>query len=361
MGVVTVVVGVVLVPVVVVTGVTVAHTIPLSFLASAAKWNHARGMDSEERFAAAADGTRLYWRSTGEGEPTVVLTDGIGCAGYIWRRLEPDLARRRRVLRWNFRGHGRSEAPRDPERVTVFDSVDDLFTVMDAAGARTAVLVGHSMGVQVILEAHRRAPERVTALVLALGSPGRPLDTFHGSAVMKRIFPFLRELVLANPDLARRAFETVLPTRFALEFGRWVEVNRQLLPPDDLRRYLDDLAGIDPAIFVRTLTSAAEHDTTDHLPDVRVPTLVIAGERDTFTPMALSERMHSLIPGAELLVLPAGTHTGLLEHPELVALRLEKFFAERVAPARRPRVRRAPKAAGAGKLAPVKAGTGSQG
>ena len=58
--------------------------------------------------------------------------------------------------------------------------------------------------------------------------------------------------------------------------------------------------------------------------------LVVAGEKDTWTPFSLSTSMHEAIPGSELLVLPAGTHTGPLEHPELVALRLEKFLAERV-------------------------------
>jgi pimeloyl-ACP methyl ester carboxylesterase len=199
------------------------------------------------------------------------------------------------------------------------------------------------MGVQVVLEAHRRAPGRVLGLVLALGSPGRPLDTFHGSSFMKRLFPLLSDAVLAHPELARLAFRTILPTRFAMEVG-WLEVNRQLLPAEDLRRYLDDLACIDPALFVRTLASAAEHDMTGHLPNVNVPTLVIAGEKDTFTPMWLSERMQASIPGAELLMLPAGTHTGLLEHPELVALRLEKFLAERVAPAPPAKAPRAVKA-----------------
>jgi pimeloyl-ACP methyl ester carboxylesterase len=292
-------------------------------------------MERQERYATSGDGTRIYWESLGDGAPPVVLVDGIGCAGYIWGRLFPDLARQRRVVHWNYRGHGRSELPHDPERVTIEDCLDDLFAVMDDAGLPAAVLVGHSMGVQIVLEAHRRAPRRVLALVLATGSPGRPLDTFHDSRLMGRIFPTLKEAVLAWPELARRAFRTVLPTRFALEVGRWLEVNRHLLPVEDLRRYLEDLSSIDPTVFVRMLASAAGHDASDHLPDVDVPALVIAGERDTFTPMWLSERMHAAIPGAELLLLPTGTHTGLLEHPELVWLRLEKFLVERVVKRRR--------------------------
>ena len=146
-------------------------------------------MDVLESFAIAGDGTRIFWRAAGRGAPAVVLCDGIGCAGWIWRRLFPELAGSRRVVHWNYRGHGRSERPRDPERTTILDAVADLFAVMDAAGERAAVLAGHSMGVQVVLEAHRQAPSRVRGLILLCGTPGRILDRFHDRRVLATAFP----------------------------------------------------------------------------------------------------------------------------------------------------------------------------
>ncbi|HEY7725788.1 MAG TPA: alpha/beta hydrolase [Anaeromyxobacteraceae bacterium] len=287
-------------------------------------------MQARESFAAGRDGTRIWWREAGAGRTPVLCTDGVGCAGYVWDRLFPWLARSRRVLHWNYRGHGNTPPPADPARCTLRDCVDDVIAVLDAAGERRAVLAGHSMGVQVSLEVHRRAPERVAGLILLCGSPSRPLETFHGSAALGRVFPWLRDLVLAFPGLAGHAFRRLVPSELAMQVGLWLEVNRQLVRREDLRRYFDDLSRVDPASFVRLLDSAAEHDATDHLPAVDVPALVVGGERDTFTPLALSERMHRAIPGSEMLVLPAGSHMGPLEHQELVQLRLEKFLAERV-------------------------------
>jgi pimeloyl-ACP methyl ester carboxylesterase len=63
-----------------------------------------------------------------------------------------------------------------------------------------------------------------------------------------------------------------------------------------------------------------------------VPTLVVAGERDLFTPRHLSLEMAQRIRGAELLEIPRGSHAALIEQPELVNLRLEKFLRERVEP-----------------------------
>ncbi|GEJ58434.1 alpha/beta fold hydrolase [Anaeromyxobacter diazotrophicus] len=294
-----------------------------------------------ESFATAADGTRIWWRAAGRGAPPVVLVDGIACAGFIWRDLYPRLAAHRRVAHWNYRGHGRTERPRDLARTTLGDAVDDLLAVMDAARLPSAVLAGHSVGVQVCLEAHRRAPRRVRGLVLLCGSPGRPLHTWHGRPLLEAVFPLLKQLVVERPAEARWVFEHLVPTPVALELGRWFEVNRHLLPRADLQRYLDDVAGIDPQVFVRMLASAGRHDATPHLPAVDVPTLIVAGERDTWTPLERSRAMHAAIPGSELLVLPDATHTGPLERPELVGERVERFLAEHAAPARR-RARRVP-------------------
>ena len=182
-----------------------------------------------ESFATAADGTRLWWRAAGRGAPPVVLVDGVACAGFIWRDLFPRLAARRRVVHWNYRGHGRSESPRDLARATLADAVGDLLTVMDAARLRAAVLAGHSLGVQVCLEAHRRAPERVRGLVLVCGAPGRPLRTWHRTPALEAVFPLLARLVRERPAEARWVFRNLVPSPLVLELGRRFEVNAALL------------------------------------------------------------------------------------------------------------------------------------
>jgi pimeloyl-ACP methyl ester carboxylesterase len=256
----------------------------------------------------------------------VLLTDGVGCAGYIWRFLQPELARQRRVIHWNYRGHGQSEAPADPNRVSLADCVDDLFVVLDAAGERQAVIIGHSMGVQVALEAHRRSPERVAGLVLVCGAPGRALDAVHDVPLAAAALPYAQAAVARFPGLSRLLFRSVIPTEVALRLALTFEVNQKLVAREDLVRYLDDLADVDPTLFIKLLASAAQSDATDHLPAIAAPTLIIAGEQDAFTPMWLSVKMHATIPGSELLVLPGGSHVGPLEHPELCELRIEKFF-----------------------------------
>ncbi|MFY2557858.1 alpha/beta fold hydrolase [Corallococcus terminator] len=276
------------------------------------------------------DGAELYYQVTGDGEPGVVLCDGLGCDGFAWKYLAPYLSRRHRVLRWHYRGHGRSGIPEDRERIGMLYTCDDLQRVMDAAGMERAVLFGHSMGVQVALEFHRRYASRVQGLVLLCGSYGNPLDTFHDSNVLKKMFPTLRRVVERFPEQSARLIHAALRTELAVQLAITLEMNRERIARNDLAPYFEHLARMDPVVFVRTLDSLSEHSAWDHLLHVDVPSLVVAGERDKFTPGWLSRKMASRIPEAELVLIPDGTHTAPLEAPGLVEVRVERFLRERM-------------------------------
>jgi pimeloyl-ACP methyl ester carboxylesterase len=260
----------------------------------------------------------------------MVLCDGLGCDGFAWKYLTPYLSRHHRVLRWHYRGHGRSGLPRDRSRVGMLYTCDDLVRVMDASQVEQGIIFGHSMGVQVALEFHRRHADRVKGLVLICGSYGNPLDTFHDSAYLKHVFPLIRLLVERYPERAGKLVHSLLSTELAMQVALTVEVNRELLSRADFTPYFEHLAQMDPVVFVRTLDSMANHSAWDHLPHVDVPTLVIAGEKDNFTPARLSRSMTTHIPGAELMLVPLGTHTTPLEYRELVELRVERFLRERL-------------------------------
>lgn len=281
-------------------------------------------------FLEVPDGTSLYFQVQGDGEPGVVLCDGLGCDGFVWKYLTPQLRKDHRVLRWHYRGHGRSGVPDDRERIGMLYTCEDLSRIMDAAGMEKAVVFGHSMGVQVALEFHRRYSDRVAGLVLICGSYGNPLDTFHDDTLLRKVFPSLRTLVERFPRAAAKLTRVGLSTELAVQYALTVEANRELMQRADLIPYFDHLAKMDPVVFVRTLDSLAEHTAWDHLPHVDVPALILGGEKDSFTPLWLSRRMADAIPGAEFVIVPGGTHTTPLEQPTLVAERIHRFLTTRV-------------------------------
>jgi len=281
--------------------------------------------------AAPSDGTRLFYDDDGGGDARtpVVLCDGIGCDGYVWRYLRPSV-RPRRTLHGHYRGHGRSQPPRDLDRVGIDDLADDLAAILDDAGVERAVLVGHSMGVQVSLETWRRHRDRVAGLILMCGAPSHPLRTFRGVRTLEDLLPAVEKLIVRAPRVLNRLTRTLLPTRLSMAIAGRLEINRDLVRPEDFMPYLEGMARMDVRVFVAMLAAAGAHSAEPWLAEIDVPTLVVAGHRDGFTPVARSHEMAGTIPGADLFVIEDGSHTAPIERPDEIDARVLAFLDDRV-------------------------------
>jgi pimeloyl-ACP methyl ester carboxylesterase len=285
-------------------------------------------LKQREGYAVARDGSPIYYRVFGsDGDRTpLVLSDGIGCDGFVWKYLERALAPDRTIIHWHYRGHGRTPVPRDRKRVSLADCADDLAAVLDAAGVSHAALAGHSMGVQVCLEAYRRHRDRVAALVLMCGGYGNPLRTFKGRKTLETALPWISFVINRAPSLVGFVWRNLVPTRLAYAIATRTEVNAELIRFDDFMPYLEHIARVDLPLFVDMLAHAGRHSAREILPTIDVPALIVAGQRDGFTPASLSEEMHRLIKGSEMLVVDGGSHTAPIERPHLVNEAVSRFL-----------------------------------
>lgn len=282
------------------------------------------------------DQTRIYYNFAGRGT-AIICCDGIACDMYAWKYIFERFVNNYRVVRWNYRGHGRSDKPSDFNNLKIEDLVEDLKYLMEDLKIKKAILLGHSMGTQVILEFWHRYPDKVVALVPICGSYEYPLRTFHNSNLLEKFIPFIAEVYENHQELFRTIWYRVLPTRFSFWLSVLVEINYALVKFEDFMPYLEHLAKMDLRLFFTMLQNANRHSARDYLGKIDVPVLIFGGEKDKFTPLWLSKQMHNMIPTSELQVLPLGTHTSPIEHPDLICLRLEKFFKEKVSTFRRGR------------------------
>lgn len=284
-------------------------------------------LPSEHRHVAAADGTPIAFRAAGDG-PALVFTNGFVTSDFYWKYLIERFSDRTRVVTWDFKGHGRSGAARSLAATRIEDSVDDLRRVMDAAGVERAVLLGFSLGCQIILEAWRRMPERIEALVTVLGTYRHPFD----GLLHPRVGPMLGRVV---ERIGGRSFGVMfrvahhymrLPHSYPLA-QRLGLIARQL-PKAEMQPLFDHFAVLDGPTCAAMVAAAQKHSAEELLATVTVPTLVVAGGRDVFTPKELSERMARTIPGCAYFYLPDCTHTGLFEYPQQIGQRIEDFLGE---------------------------------
>lgn len=293
-----------------------------------------QGVVSRRRFRA-GDGTQLAWYDGGRRDgPALVFLSGLGGGFGVFRPLVERFAPHCRVIGWDYRGLYASTAPRRGGRLGMRHHVEDLLALLDHARVEAPILVGWSMGVQLALELHRTHPELPRALVAIHGTSGRPLDTAFDSPWSARLGPGVLSLLGrlgtrvggVGPRLARapgvaRGFTWLC---------RGLDLMSERVDVDAFRDVAEAWTRLDFAIYAETFAQLNEHDASDLLPKIGTPTLLVAGGRDPLTPPHLAFGMASVMPDAELAVVPDATHFGLLETPQMIGDHVARFLRRRL-------------------------------
>lgn len=295
-------------------------------------------LDASEGRLRSRDGTELATYSAGNPDgPVMVLCGGLGGGALIWRPFFERFGRHYRLLTWDYRGLYGSQAPRDPSAYGMAHHVRDLLDLLEHEKVDAPLLVGWSMGVQLGLELHRTHPDLASGLVAIHGTSGRPLATAFDSDVAERVAPWVldtmrrlgRGLDRVGPALARnplvlRSFVWgvqrlgwMAPDLDVAAFGEIAEAWTRL----DLRAYAEIFAQL------------GAHDASDLLASIETPALIVAGERDRFTPQQLAHRMAREMPRARLALVAGATHFGLLEQPGAIVRAVEEFVRQLGLPA----------------------------
>lgn len=283
------------------------------------------------------DGTPIVWRRDGPGadgpreteaaEPlTLVLCNGIACSDGYWTRVLPQLTAHHEVVRWDYRGHGRSGSPVDAQALGVDAVVRDLHAVLEAAAVSRGVLVGHSFGVQVALEAVRSDPTRVAGVVAVAGAPGRPLPGMLGLGGGALVLSPLAALNAAAPALTRRLWRGAWSSDLAHGVARGLRATTSQAPRRVMADYFGHVAERDLELLVGMLRGMQVHDAAEVVGALPVPLLCVAGSADGFTPMPGMAAMARRAPDGELAVVPAASHTLPAEQPEVLLGLLEGFM-----------------------------------
>jgi pimeloyl-ACP methyl ester carboxylesterase len=277
------------------------------------------------------DGTEIVYHVTEAprpGAPWIVLAGGIGGGALVWRGPIEYLRDRYRLVTWDYRGLYGSERPRPehPGAYAVSAHARDLEALLAAERIERASFAGWSVGVQVVLEAYRRVRAQAHSLVLVSGPTGRPLDALLPLAP-------LRAAALPLLDLFRRAHALPLLGRRPIghrEAVVWLKRLRLVgrsADPTALAELTAAVARLDLDPFLRNLQAFAAHDAGDVLSTVAVPTLVVSGDRDPLVSPVQADRAARALH-AEILLVRGGAHALPLEYPELLALRMERFYED---------------------------------
>jgi pimeloyl-ACP methyl ester carboxylesterase len=274
------------------------------------------------------DGTEIAYQAVGQGRP-ILLCNGLGGSWEAWSHQIQYFRDRYRLLTWDYRGLYGSSPPSDPSALGIVDHARDGLRLLEEEGADRAAIVGWSMGVQVGLEMFRAAPERVASLTILNGVAGRPWDYVFNLSLVGRLLPPVLRGLRSGPRVIEAAVRQATRLPDPGEWAKRIGLTANTLDEQVAAELVVRFRSLDMDIFIRLLERMGEHDGWDLLPLIDVPTLIIIGSRDLLTPRSAAERMARRIRGSEIMMLPGATHYAALEYPEMVNLRLEKFFRER--------------------------------
>jgi 3-oxoadipate enol-lactonase len=266
-------------------------------------------------YAAADDGVRIFYRFDGDdGRPILLLSNSLGTTLEMWEPQLPALSSRFNVLRYDSRGHGRSDAPAGP--YTIARLGRDALALLDALGIPRVSFCGLSKGGMVGLWLGIHAADRLDRLVLANTSA-------H----------------IGAPEVWNRRIATVRRDGMAAiapgVIERWFTPGFQEQDPEAVARIAAMLRGTAPEGYIACCAAVRDMDQRDAIAAIRAPTLVIAGTQDAATPPVQARFIAKAIPGARLVELEAA-HLSSVEQATAFTDHLLDFLSSRETPYGRP-------------------------
>jgi pimeloyl-ACP methyl ester carboxylesterase len=243
------------------------------------------------------DGVNLYYEVHGDG-PVILLTHGYSATSQMWQGQVAPLSKGHKLVTWDMRGHGQSDYPADQGEYSEEKTVADMAALLDAVGAKTAIVGGLSLGGYMSLAFAATHPERVRALLIIDTGPGYKKDE-------------ARDGWNANAIRTAERYE-----RDGLG---------QLSGASAERRTAQHRDATGLARAGRGMLTQKSARVINALPQIQVPSIVIVGEKDTPF-LAASDYMAAKIPGAQKAVIPNAGHAANIDNPEGFNAAVEGFL-----------------------------------
>ncbi|WP_454762551.1 3-oxoadipate enol-lactonase [Cupriavidus campinensis] len=238
----------------------------------------------------------LQVRIDGTDGPWVVLAHALGANLSLWDDTARHLAPRYRIMRYDLRGHGGSDAP--VGAYTMARLADDVAALMDALEIPQAHFCGVSVGGMIGQALGVRYPERLLSLTLVDTSDHTPMD--------------------AHPMWAMRIGQAEAHGMAGMVHAtleRWLTPGFRAAHPDVVDTIREMLLATPEHGYVGVAQAIVAFDLSEAIARIHCPTLVVVGEKDEGSPVSMAQSIANKIHGARLEVLPDAAHLAFIEQP----------------------------------------------
>jgi 3-oxoadipate enol-lactonase len=258
---------------------------------------------------AKTNGIETYYELHGkEGAPWLVLSHSLACSLRMWDPQIEALKGSHRILAYDTRGHGASDAPKSEYTLEML--ADDLKALLDALGVKNPHFCGLSMGGMIGQIFALKYPGVFKTLVLADTTSRFPAEAQ----------PTWKQRIQLAEEKGMQPL--VQPT-----LERWFTESFRASDPKPVEGIAKLIAATPVPGYVGCCHAIPKVNTTARLKEIRTPILILCGDKDPGTPPAMSKEMHENAPGSKLVMVPDAAHLANLEQPAAFTKALRDFIA----------------------------------
>lgn len=248
-----------------------------------------------------ANEIELYYKEEGKGSP-IVFIHGWMDDHSVWDSQIEYFSKNHRVIAYDQRGHGRSDKPKKGYSIETLS--DDLYNVTQKLNIRQFALVGHSLGGMAAMVFALEHPEKVSKLVL--------VSTYAKSATSSRIMLWVLIHALPYSIFADGSIDF-----------------KYYKPSKQIKSEAIDITLRTPKYAARECLKefCTNYDIRDRVSGIKVPTLIIVGDKDTSTPVVMSRYLRREIEGSKLAIIPDCKHMPMIDRADMVNEAIGEFLS----------------------------------
>lgn len=242
-----------------------------------------------------ANNIQFYYESVGQGEP-IVLIHGLGGSHEDWEFQMDALQQQYRVIRFDLRGHGQTDKPKEPYSIALF--AQDLAALVQSLAPEGAHIVGHSLGGMIAFQFAVDFPNLVRTLVVVNSAP-----TVASYSLKFQLLFLWRNFdirLFGLPHLGKQIAKVAFPNP-----------NQMELKLKFLNRWMRN----SPDAYLNTLKAFRGWSVIHRIHEIQVPSLIVTADQD-YSPVQLKRTYAQLMPNAEVVVIPNSRHLTIADQPQ---------------------------------------------
>ncbi len=257
----------------------------------------------------------------------LVFNYGLACNFSHWEKQAPYFdSLGYQVLLYDYRGHFKSTNNGGLNSCTFENYVKDLHALLNQLNCKKPILLGHSMGVNIVLEYVLQYPEKSSSIIIISGTVLSPRDYMFDSNMFEFIMPLLEAANSQFPNIIgpiwKNSFKIPIIRKIVHDGG----FHKQKTDQDFVKNYIKKIGELPAELFFQMFDQMHKHKILNRLHEIKNETLVITGDQDKVIPSYLQKVFLKYMKNSELYLIREGSHVPQVDFPDLVNKRIEIFL-----------------------------------